>query len=118
MADRETIVETGDGGAAGIVAGLIVVASSAAAAGDGSPPRLARYAPPAPALMHTAASTPAAALLISIGLNAPRLPERARLVPGRAEKSGRNRAPFASILAPTFTDLSSAQVSSGHCSGL
>jgi hypothetical protein len=26
MADRETIIETGDGGAAGIVAGLIIVA--------------------------------------------------------------------------------------------
>lgn len=26
MADRETIIETGDGGAAGIVAGLVVVA--------------------------------------------------------------------------------------------
>ncbi len=26
MADRETIIETGDGGAAGIVAGLLVVA--------------------------------------------------------------------------------------------
>jgi hypothetical protein len=26
MADRETIIETGDGGAAGIIAGLIVVA--------------------------------------------------------------------------------------------
>lgn len=26
MADRETIIETGDGGAAGIVAGLLIVA--------------------------------------------------------------------------------------------
>ncbi|MEO7222286.1 MAG: hypothetical protein ABIY37_07420 [Devosia sp.] len=26
MADRETIIETGDGGAAGIVAGLVIVA--------------------------------------------------------------------------------------------